>query len=163
MRTLKLTLAYDGGDFIGWQRQPIGQSIQGELERAFEEIEGQRIDVYGAEAGATFSVNDQMSVVTNVSVIDKNQFEATRAGQDPEMIPLNAPTLKMNAAMTYRNDDDGYHGGLRFRVQNGFKAESGVYVGKVDGFGVLDLSGGFRIPGFDDLWFQADVQNVFNN
>ena len=121
------------------------------------------IDVYGAEAGATFSVNDQMSVVTNVSVIDKNQFEATRAGQDPEMIPLNAPTLKMNAAMTYRNDDDGYHGGLRFRVQNGFKAESGVYVGKVDGFGVLDLSGGFRIPGFDDLWFQADVQNVFNN
>ena len=39
MRTLKLTLAYDGGDFIGWQRQPIGQSIQGELERAFKEIE----------------------------------------------------------------------------------------------------------------------------
>ena len=48
MRTLKLTLAYDGGDFIGWQRQPIGQSIQGELERAFKEIEGQRIDVHGA-------------------------------------------------------------------------------------------------------------------
>ncbi|MEE3201685.1 MAG: tRNA pseudouridine(38-40) synthase TruA [Acidobacteriota bacterium] len=48
MRTLKLTLAYDGGDFVGWQRQPVGRSIQGELEQAFEEIEGQRIDVQGA-------------------------------------------------------------------------------------------------------------------
>ena len=49
-----------------------------------------------------------------------------------------AVPLKMNAAMTYRNEDAGYHGGLRFRVQNGFKANSGVYVGNVDGFGVLD-------------------------
>ena len=48
MRTLKLTLAYDGGDFIGWQRQPVGRSIQGELERVFKEIEGERIDVHGA-------------------------------------------------------------------------------------------------------------------
>lgn len=48
MRTLKLTLAYDGEDFVGWQRQPVGRSIQGELERAFKEIEGQRIDVHGA-------------------------------------------------------------------------------------------------------------------
>ena len=48
MRTLKLTLAYDGGDYVGWQRQPVGRSIQGELERAFEEIEGQRIAVHGA-------------------------------------------------------------------------------------------------------------------
>jgi len=48
MRTLKLTLAYDGGDYVGWQRQLVGRSIQGELERAFEEIEGQRIAVHGA-------------------------------------------------------------------------------------------------------------------
>ena len=121
------------------------------------------VDVYGAEVGATFSVSDRMSVVTNASIVDKNEFEASRPGQPNEIIPLNAPTLKMNAAMTYRDDDAGYHGGLRFRVQNGFKANSGVYQGNVDGFGVLDLSGGFRIPGFDDLWFQADLQNVFNN
>tara|TARA_B100000029_G_scaffold476737_1_gene521126 strand:- start:1390 stop:2148 length:759 start_codon:yes stop_codon:yes gene_type:complete len=48
MRTLKLTLAYDGGDFVGWQRQPVGRSIQGELERAFKEIEGRHVDVHGA-------------------------------------------------------------------------------------------------------------------
>jgi outer membrane receptor for ferrienterochelin and colicins len=121
------------------------------------------VDVYGAEVGATFSVSDRILVVTNVAIIDKNEFEATRFEQPNEIIPLNAPTIKMNAAMTYRDDDAGYHGGLRFRVQNGFNANSGAYSGNVDGFGVLDVSGGFRIPGFDDLWFQADVQNAFNN
>ena len=30
MRTLKLTLSYDGTDFVGWQRQEVGRSIQGE-------------------------------------------------------------------------------------------------------------------------------------
>ena len=28
MRTLKLTLAYDGTDYVGWQRQPSGISIR---------------------------------------------------------------------------------------------------------------------------------------
>ena len=40
MRTIKLTLAYDGTDYVGWQRQARGRSIQGEVERALTEIEG---------------------------------------------------------------------------------------------------------------------------
>jgi len=34
MRTLKLTLAYDGTDFVGWQRQPNGVSVQQLVEEA---------------------------------------------------------------------------------------------------------------------------------
>ena len=34
MRTLKLTLAYDGTEFVGWQRQAEGRSVQGLLEDA---------------------------------------------------------------------------------------------------------------------------------
>jgi tRNA pseudouridine38-40 synthase len=48
MRTIKLTLAYDGTDYVGWQRQARGRSVQGELERALEEIEGRRVTVTGA-------------------------------------------------------------------------------------------------------------------
>ena len=121
------------------------------------------VDVYGAEVSATFSVNDLISVATNFAIIDKSEFLAARTGQADELIPLNAPTVKFNAAMTYRDDDGGYNGGLRFRVQNGFNASSGAYAGNVDGFGVLDAAAGFRVPGFRDLWFQVDVQNLFNN
>jgi tRNA pseudouridine38-40 synthase len=48
MRTLKIVLAYDGTDFVGWQRQAAGASIQGHLEEALAAIEGQPVAVVGA-------------------------------------------------------------------------------------------------------------------
>lgn len=48
MRTIKLTVSYDGTDYVGWQRQARGRSIQGELERALAEIEGRPVAVVGA-------------------------------------------------------------------------------------------------------------------
>lgn len=47
-RTLKLTLQYDGTDFVGWQRQATGTSIQGLLEEALGRIEGAAVTVHGA-------------------------------------------------------------------------------------------------------------------
>lgn len=42
MATFRLTLAYDGTDFAGWQRQPDKRTIQEELEAALQRITGQR-------------------------------------------------------------------------------------------------------------------------
>jgi len=42
MRTLKLTLAYDGSDFAGWQRQKGSRTVQATLEETIEKITGQR-------------------------------------------------------------------------------------------------------------------------
>ena len=47
-RVLKLTLAYDGTAYVGWQRQASGQSIQGLLEHALSRIEGAPVSVAGA-------------------------------------------------------------------------------------------------------------------
>lgn len=41
-RNLKLTLAYDGHDFAGWQVQPERSTIQGALVSAFEQLTGER-------------------------------------------------------------------------------------------------------------------------
>ena len=48
MRTLKLTIAYDGTRFVGWQRQGDGESIQGALEDALARFEGGPVSVQGA-------------------------------------------------------------------------------------------------------------------
>ncbi|HEY1308839.1 MAG TPA: tRNA pseudouridine(38-40) synthase TruA [Vicinamibacterales bacterium] len=48
MRTLKLTIAYDGTRFVGWQRQAQGESIQGHLEDALARFEGAHVTVHGA-------------------------------------------------------------------------------------------------------------------
>jgi tRNA pseudouridine38-40 synthase len=48
MRTLKLTIAYDGARFVGWQRQAHGESIQGLLEAALASLEGRPVTLHGA-------------------------------------------------------------------------------------------------------------------
>ena len=55
MRTLKLTLAYDGTDYVGWQRQANGVSVQQLVEEAFVPLAGTAPTVAGAsrtDAGA---------------------------------------------------------------------------------------------------------------
>jgi tRNA pseudouridine38-40 synthase len=48
MRTLKLTLAYDGAAYRGWQRQDAGVSIQGLVEEALTRLEGAPVTIVGA-------------------------------------------------------------------------------------------------------------------
>lgn len=48
MPTFKVTLAYDGTDFVGWQRQTNGASIQGLLEDALSDLDGRKVVVTGA-------------------------------------------------------------------------------------------------------------------
>ena len=48
MRTIKLTIAYDGTGYVGWQRQAAGESIQGLLEDALSTIDGRAVTVHGA-------------------------------------------------------------------------------------------------------------------
>ena len=47
-RTFKLTIAYDGTKYVGWQRQSEGVSIQGLLEEALARFEGRPTTVHGA-------------------------------------------------------------------------------------------------------------------
>jgi tRNA pseudouridine38-40 synthase len=46
--TFKITLAYDGAGFVGWQRQASGTSIQGLLAEALRELDGRDVTVTGA-------------------------------------------------------------------------------------------------------------------
>ena len=48
MTRYRLTLEYDGGPFVGWQRQDNGPSVQGALEAAIEKFCGERVTVTGA-------------------------------------------------------------------------------------------------------------------
>jgi tRNA pseudouridine38-40 synthase len=48
MQTIKLTIAYDGADFHGWQFQPGLQTIQGALHDAIQQITQEKITMHGA-------------------------------------------------------------------------------------------------------------------
>jgi tRNA pseudouridine38-40 synthase len=42
-KSFKLIVAYDGADYVGWQIQSEGTSVQGELENALREVTGETI------------------------------------------------------------------------------------------------------------------------
>jgi tRNA pseudouridine38-40 synthase len=66
MRRLKLTLAYDGTDFSGWQVQPGRPTIQGFLEAAFLDIEDAPVHVAGS--GRTDAGVHALAQVAAVSI-----------------------------------------------------------------------------------------------
>lgn len=47
-KRVMLIVAYDGTNYCGWQIQPNGNTIEGELNRALSELLGEKIVVSGA-------------------------------------------------------------------------------------------------------------------
>ena len=47
-KNYKLTLAYDGTRFFGWEHQPDKETIQGKLETVLERLQGHPVDIIGA-------------------------------------------------------------------------------------------------------------------
>lgn len=48
MSRFLIELQYDGTDFVGWQEQPNGRTVQGELQERLSTILRQPIKVVGA-------------------------------------------------------------------------------------------------------------------
>jgi tRNA pseudouridine38-40 synthase len=65
MRRIKLTIAYDGGPFHGWQVQPELPTIQGVLEEIVSGIEGKRVHVAGSgRTDAGVHASGQVAAIT---------------------------------------------------------------------------------------------------
>lgn len=48
MRTIKLTIEYDGSAYVGWQRQPNGLSLQQVMEEALQQLLGSDVALFSS-------------------------------------------------------------------------------------------------------------------
>ena len=81
MRNFKLTLRYDGTDFLGWQVQPDGRTVQETLELAIAKVTGVR--PYANASGRTDAGVHALGQVVNV-------FSDTRLPADTLLRAINA-------------------------------------------------------------------------
>lgn len=71
MRNLKLTIAYDGTEFHGWQVQPELRTIQGELQVAFQKLLNHEVHVIGSgRTDAGVHAHAQVASVETIRTID---------------------------------------------------------------------------------------------
>ena len=78
-------------------------------------------------------------------------------------IALNAPKNKFSFGFKYNEHQFEFGGGIRFRFVDGFPVNSGVFIGKVDSFGILDLNAGIDIPGKTGIRLTLTMQNLLDN
>jgi tRNA pseudouridine38-40 synthase len=80
---LKLTLEYDGKNFVGWQFQPNGRSVQEELEKGIARLYGEPVRVTGAGR-------------TDAGVHARGQVASLQVSRE---LPLKAWTAGLNALL----------------------------------------------------------------
>ena len=63
----------------------------------------------------------------------------------------------------HRNPDLGLNVGLQWRWVDAFRMNSGVYVGDVNAYNMLDLMVQYSIPGVDGLNLNISATNILDN
>ncbi len=101
------------------------------------------VDLWGADLGATFLVNDQLSFTATCSIVDRNLFRNQDGIAD---IALNAPMNKATLSGNYRNPRTGLSVELRGRYVDRFPMNSGVFVGVVDSYALMDANVSYALP-----------------
>lgn len=86
MRNIKLTLEYDGTDFVGWQTQAAGRTVQEEVTRVLKEVLQENITVEGA--GRTDSGVHARGQVANFLTNSLLDLDAIRSALNG-MLPLD--------------------------------------------------------------------------
>ena len=96
MRNLKLTIAYNGRNYVGWQVQLNGDTIQQQLEKAWTEVTGEEIRILasGRTDSGVHARGQVCSLETN-SVISNSKLLRAINAKTPEDISV----LKVESAV----------------------------------------------------------------
>ena len=99
MPKYKITIEYDGTEFVGWQRQENGPSIQSSIENAIKKITSETVNVFGA--GRTDSGVHAKSQVAHFELSKNILLDNIRDGINQHLRPLPIAILDVKEV----NDD----------------------------------------------------------
>ena len=84
MPKYKITIEYDGTNFVGWQKQDNGPSIQSSIENAIKKISSETVNLYGAgrtDSGvhakgqvAHFELSNKISLDKGLVLLENNTY-----------------------------------------------------------------------------------------
>ena len=117
------------------------------------------VTLYGLDLSLGYFPNDIWSVKGSYSFVNDDFFEKLGGIAD---VNLNAPKHKVKVAGTYRVPNYHLSLGGRVRYNGSFPMNSGVYVGAVDAYTVVDASLSYDLP-WEGLSLLVNVDNVLDS
>ena len=122
------------------------------------------VTIHGLDLSLAYYPTSQWRLTGNYSFVNENFFENLKYTHVPGSgdIALNAPRHKFKFGSSYDFSRMGLGVGGALRFTGSFPMQSGVYVGDVDAYTVLDLTLNYRLPVERDLVFHVDGSNVLN-
>ena len=116
----------------------------------------------GADLALEVLLSDQLTLNGNLSVKSAECFNSDDDDcDDIEDIALNAPSHNGSFGLTYADQATGFSAQGRVRMTAGFPVNSGVYIGEIDAYQVMDASVSYRLRTGTTLTVTAN--NVFNS
>lgn len=89
MTNIKLTIEYDGTNYVGWQRQQNGISIQEQIEKAINKVTGEKVHLIGSgRTDKGVHAKGQVANFTTRSTIPPSRFKLALNNNLPEDIVI---------------------------------------------------------------------------
>ena len=111
-RNVRLTLAYDGTDFCGWQRQKTERTVQQVVEEALERMLGEsiRVNAAGRTDSGVHAVGQVVNFRTRVASIPEDRWPVALNGYLPSDVqvlrggvaPVSFDSRRSASARSYR-------------------------------------------------------------
>tara|TARA_B100000579_G_C22804292_1_gene841612 strand:- start:103 stop:837 length:735 start_codon:yes stop_codon:yes gene_type:complete len=85
MFNYKIVVEYDGTNFVGWQEQKNGRSIQAELQESLFKLSGEKVTIFGA--GRTDAGVHAYGQVASFNITKKIETDVIRDGMNQHLRP----------------------------------------------------------------------------
>ena len=118
------------------------------------------ITLNGLDVSLAYFPRDQWALTGSYSYVDETMFENVDGIAD---VVLNAPANKFKLGMSYTFDQPQLTLGAQWRYVGAFRQQSGVFVGDVAAYSLLDLNASYLLPFGHNLRLGVDVSNALDN
>ena len=116
MRCFKLTIAYDGTAYAGWQIQPNQPTVQGTLEQAWQEITGESVSVSASgRTDAGVHALGQVVGVSTATTLSHSQLQRALNALLPDDISVLSVE---SAALDFHATRDAQRKRYRYQIDN---------------------------------------------
>ena len=122
------------------------------------------VDLWGLDIGFEAFATEEVSITGSYSWVSDECFDFDDDGgcASAADIALNAPTNKGTLGLKVKLPGSGFEFAARGRYSDAFPMNSGVYVGEVDSYTVLDANVAYRVPGYEGFIISLTGNNVLD-